>query len=329
MNRELRNLQLGDSGNTRGRRSRGRGGGRGSRSRGRGARSRNEVERVDGSEMNLEARGLQIDELREMNARLEQEVAATNARLEQEIAENRSRSRSRSNVIRTNRPGFKEAIRSKFTFSGDGEADYDDWREQVELSVFTVYEMTEEEKVMYLTANLEGQARRFVLSGRPNGGTFKRLVDFDRIMKEGFEGRIDWHSKFFGCKQQPNEKIRIYVNKLQVLGRKMFPNAAKEDIDKLCLNQIKQHALQEHKLVLKYIKLNQPLEEIIDQLITNENLEDVSKARKRKENEMLNNIETDQELNGKGKVEIPEQGAVKRMREEFNNTTKQMKYSFK
>ncbi len=84
--------------------------------------------------------------------------------------------------------------------------------------------MTEEEKVMYLTANLEGQARRFILSGRPHGGTYNRLVDFDKAMKEGFEGKIDWHSKFFGCKQQLNEKIRIYVNKLQVLGRKMFPN---------------------------------------------------------------------------------------------------------
>jgi hypothetical protein len=193
---------------------------------------------------------------------------------------------------RHDRPGFKEAIRSKYTFSGEGEADYDDWREQVELSIFTVYDLTEEEKVMYLTANLEGQARRFVLSGRPHGGTFSRLVDFDKTMKEGFEGKIDWHSKFFGCKQQPDEKIRIYVNKLQVLGRKMLPNAAKEDVDKLCLNQVKQHALQEHKLVLKYINLQQPVEEIIKQLTTNENLED----RKRKGTEMLCNIEVEREV---------------------------------
>jgi hypothetical protein len=281
----------------------------------------------------------EVNELRAMINSLQQELATRreeSTRLTNEIDNSRidNVNSSREAIGRSGRPGFKEAIKKTFLFSGDGENDYEDWRDQVKLSVFSVYDLTEEEKVMYLTANLEGQARRFILSGNQNPMSLTRLEDFDKAMKEGFEGRIDWHSKFFGCKQQANEKIRIYVNKLQVFSRKMLPNGTKEEVDKLCLNQIKQHALPEHKMVLKYINLDQPLEDVIKQLTTNENMEEVTKGKKRKESEMMNNVEVVQLQQAEEIMIIKEKNeseasSMKKLKEDFGNTTKQIKDSFR
>ncbi len=41
------------------------------------------------------------------------------------------RSRSRSATKRNRRLAFKEAIKHRMVFTGDGDADYEDWREQV------------------------------------------------------------------------------------------------------------------------------------------------------------------------------------------------------
>ena len=94
------------------------------------------------------------------------------------------------------------------------------------------------------------------------------------------------------------------------------------------MNQIKQHASDEHKLVLKYINLERPLEDIVKQLTTNENMEEVIKCgKKRKEAEHI-------EL-GKHEVfiskekEESEANVIKKMKEDFSNTTKIMKDSFK
>ena len=184
---------------------------------------RNNVENTNHSNRNVNE---EVNELREMIDGLQRELATRrdeSTRLTNEVDNSRmdSVNNSRITIERSRRPGFKEAIKKVFLFSGDGEDDYEDWRDQIKLSVFSVYDLTEEEKVMYLAANLQGQARRFILSGNQNPMSLTRLEDFDKAMKEGFEGRIDWHSKFFGCRQQPNEKIRIYVNRLLVFSRKM------------------------------------------------------------------------------------------------------------
>lgn len=293
-------------------------------------------------ETNSEDYAIRINQLNNEVNRLNQELSAqrelnNNQSIHNQLltsqqsrGANRSADRSRSRSVLRNhrRPGFKEAIKHRMVFTGDGDADYEDWREQVQLSIFSVYDLSEEEKIMYLTANMEGQARRFIVSGN-QGTTFDRVVNFDKLMKEGFEGKVDWHGKFFGCKQQSGEKIRMYVNKLQVLCRKMFPNGNKEEINKLCLTQIKLHALPEHKSILKYINLENPFEDIIKQLTSNEDLEEVSKTKKRNNTEMMNNIES-KDLSNENKVVMePESCSIKKMKEDFNNTAKQIKDNVK
>jgi hypothetical protein len=214
-------------------------------------------------------------------------------------------------------------IKAKFPkFSGKEEEDYEVWYEDVE-AFFRQYDLSAEDKIAMMDANLTGMARHAVHG--VSLASLKTVAAVNAYLKGIFSDRVNWYNKFENCKQGATEKVKAYAVRLETAARRCGHQGA--TLDQMCVTHFRRHTRPEFVALLQSCLPNTDFDTAIDHAVAFE--QDVQGDEKKKSAkrpfELMKTSEVDEYTCETKKMREEYINGLKTLTDKLNSLKSQMK----